>query len=82
VRLVLVEGNYLLLDRDGWNALTFDTTMMLDVPRETLRQRLMKRWAEHGKSSEEIGQQVDSSDMLNVDLIQTSSRPADYGLRF
>jgi pantothenate kinase len=56
--------------------------MMLDVPRETLRQRLMKRWAEHGKSSEEIGQQVDSSDMLNVDLIQTSSRPADYGLRF
>lgn len=82
VRLVLVEGNYLLLDRDGWNALTFDTTMMLDVPRETLRQRLMKRWTDHGKSSEEIAQQVDSNDMLNVDLVQTSSRLADYGLRF
>jgi pantothenate kinase len=44
VRLVLVEGNYLLQDRDGWKALTFDMTMMLDAPRETLRRRLMKRW--------------------------------------
>jgi len=78
VRVVIVEGNYLMLDRDGWNSLRFDTTIMLDVPRETLRQRLVDRWVRHGKSPDEIGLQVDGNDMINVDLVQKSSRLADF----
>jgi pantothenate kinase len=80
-RLIIVEGNYLLLDRDGWNGLDFDITVMLDVPRETLRQRLTERWIEHARSAEEIALQVDANDMVNVDLVQTSSRLADYLFR-
>ena len=78
VRLLIVEGNYLLLDRNGWNSLGFNTTVMLEVPRETLRQRLIDRWIQHAKSAEQIALQVDSNDMINVDLVQTASRAADY----
>lgn len=81
VRLLIVEGNYLLLDRDGWNSLGFNTTVMLEVPRETLRQRLIDRWIQHAKSAEQIALQVDSNDMINVDLVQTASRAADYCIR-
>lgn len=81
IRLVIVEGNYLLLDRDGWNGLDFDITVMLDVPRETLHQRLTARWIEHAKTAEEIALQVDANDMVNVDLVQKSSRTADFCVR-
>ncbi|MBO9100843.1 MULTISPECIES: nucleoside/nucleotide kinase family protein [unclassified Rhizobium] len=81
VRLLIVEGNYLLLDRDGWNSLGFNTTVMLEVPRETVRQRLIERWIQHAKSAEQIALQVDSNDMINVDLVQTASRAADYCIR-
>jgi pantothenate kinase len=81
VRVLIVEGNYLLLDRDGWNGLGFNTTVMLEVPRETVRQRLIERWIQHAKSAEQIALQVDSNDMINVDLVQTSSRAADYCIR-
>jgi len=80
VRLVIVEGNYLLLDRDGWRDLEFDTTIMLIAPRDELRKRLTDRWVHFGKSPEEIAKQVDGNDMLNVDLVQTSSRTADFGV--
>lgn len=78
VRVILVEGNYLLLDREPWRALTFDVTVALNVPRDILRQRLVDRWVQHGKSEDEIAAQVDSNDMINVDLVLRSGRPADY----
>lgn len=78
VRLLIVEGNYLLLDRDGWRNLQFETTIMLQVARDTLRQRLVSRWTHYGKSPDEIALQVDGNDMVNVDLVQGSSRPANF----
>src|SRR5262249_36893972 len=41
VRYLIVEGNYLLLDRPGWSSLLelFDTTIMIEVPEPTLRKR-------------------------------------------
>ncbi|NLS01641.1 nucleoside triphosphate hydrolase [Rhizobium sp. P38BS-XIX] len=78
VRAILVEGNYLLLDRGPWMALNFDMTIALDVSRETLRSRLVDRWVRHGKSKDEIVAQVDSNDMINVDLVLQASRRANY----
>lgn len=59
----------------------FNTTVMLEVPRETVRQRLIERWIQHAKSAEQIALQVDSNDMINVDLVRTASRAADYCIR-
>lgn len=78
VRAVIVEGNYLLLDREKWHALHFDISVMLNVPRDVLRQRLIDRWAGYGKSASQISAQVDANDMLNVDLVIGSSRPAQF----
>lgn len=78
VRLLVVEGNYLLLERDAWRALSFDTTVMISADRETLRHRLTERWKDHNLAPEEITTKVDDNDMRNVDLVTSCSRPADW----
>lgn len=49
-RLVVVEGNYLVLDEDPWRALMplWDFTAFLDVSREVLERRLIERWLGFG----------------------------------
>ncbi|TWG92482.1 pantothenate kinase [Mesorhizobium sp. J18] len=78
-RIVLVEGNYLLLDDSPWDSLEelFDVTVFLDVPRDELERRLLQRWREHGKSEAEGRVWVSSNDMSNVDLVLAKRRPAD-----
>lgn len=78
VRIVIVEGNYLLLDQPPWNSLNFDITVMIDAEREILRERLIKRWLNLGSSAPEAHAKVDGNDMINVDLVQNSRRPADF----
>lgn len=78
VRFLIVEGNYLLLDRAPWTALTFDTTVMIAAERDLLRQRLVARWAGQQLSPAEIAAKVDGNDMLNIDLVQTHSRKAHW----
>ncbi len=80
VRTVIVEGNYLLLDQLPWNALNFDISAMIDVERKVLRERLIKRWLDLGSSLSEANAKVDGNDMINVDLVQNSCRPADFFL--
>lgn len=78
VRMVIVEGNYLLLDQPPWNTLNFDITVMIDAEREILRERLIKRWLDLGSSVSEASAKVDGNDMINVDLVQNSRRAADF----
>jgi len=78
VRIVIVEGNYLLLDQPPWNSLNFDITVMIDAEREILRERLIKRWLGLGSDVSEAHAKVDGNDMINVDLVQNSRRPADF----
>lgn len=49
-RLVVVEGNYLVLDEDPWRALMpmWDYSVFLDVAREELERRLIERWLGFG----------------------------------
>ncbi len=80
-RIILVEGNYLLLDRAPWRSLPFDVTVMISVDRSILRQRLCERWTHYGLTGEAFLAKVDGNDMPNVDLVLSQSRSPDYVLR-
>jgi pantothenate kinase len=79
-RLVLVEGNYLLLDAPEWSALHryFDATVMLDVPREVLVERLVARWQGYGLDEATIHAKLTENDLPNVDLVLTQSVAAQF----
>lgn len=79
VRLMIVEGNYLLLDREPWSSLRpmFDMTVMIDVPEETLRRRLHQRWVGYGLSPEQIAAKLEDNDLPNGRLVRDASIAAD-----
>ena len=54
-RIIVSEGNYLLLDIQPWSALRalFDLTVYLDVPEAELLRRLVQRWLDHGLPPEQ-----------------------------
>ena len=78
-RFVIVEGNYLTLDAAPWSALRplFDVTVLIDVPRNELEKRLMRRWLDLGWSADKAAHWVASNDMPNVDLVQAQGGSAD-----
>ncbi|MFN3526682.1 MAG: nucleoside/nucleotide kinase family protein [Paracoccus sp. (in: a-proteobacteria)] len=80
-RLVLVEGNYLLLDDPDWQSLRqhFALTVQLDVPLDTLRHRLLERWR-HLPQDEAL-RKVEANDLPNATLVLTRSVPGDLVLR-
>ena len=82
VRVLVVEGNYLLLDRAPWSALRshFDLTVMVQVPEATLRQRLTARWSGYDLPAAEIAAKVDGNDLPNGRLITAESAVPDFVL--
>lgn len=78
-RLVIVEGNYLLLDRPAWRELgaSFDLTVLLDVPEPVLRERLVRRWLDNGYERLEAERKAAANDLPNGELVRSASRPAD-----
>jgi len=82
VRVILVEGNYLLLDLDPWRELVpmFDLTVYLDVPETELERRLIQRWLDHGHSPEDARARALGNDIPNARLVTRASRPADIVL--
>lgn len=76
-RLVIVEGNYLLLDDEPWCHLAaiFDETWFIDVRIDTIRQRLRQRFLEFGMSADAARDRVESNDIPNAKLIQQQCRP-------
>jgi pantothenate kinase len=85
-RIVIVEGNYLLLDdpaHPAWACLAprFDVTVMLEVPRVRLAARLAARWRSFGLDAAAMTAKIEGNDLVNADLIVTRSRAADFRLR-
>jgi pantothenate kinase len=78
-RFVLVEGNYLLLDRAPWSELAplFDLTIFIDVPMAELERRLLARWTDLGRSEEAARAWVEGNDLPNARLVIEGSRQAD-----
>jgi fructokinase len=77
---LVVEGNYLMLDRPGWRDLAplWDVTIHLDVPMETLRDRLIQRWLDHGLTRADATARAEANDLPNARLILGQSLPCDY----
>lgn len=78
-RIVIVEGNYLLLDQAPWTALheLFDLTLFLEVPDEVLQARLIQRWLGMGQDQQGALERARDKDMLNARLIKTGSIEPD-----
>jgi pantothenate kinase len=79
-RLVLVEGNYVLLDREPWRGLaaSFDLSVLLAVPEPVLRTRLARRWRGLGLSPEAIRARVEGNDLPNGRALLAASRAPDF----
>lgn len=79
-RVLVTEGNYLLLANSPWWHVRplLDYAAYLDVPREKVRARLLKRHAEHGLFSEQRNREhVERVDLANYDLVGHSRGRAD-----
>lgn len=79
VRLILVEGNYLLLDEAPWDTLAdhFHMTAMIAVDEAQLRRRLAARWDGYGLDGAAITAKLEENDLPNGRLVTQKSRPAD-----
>ena len=82
-RIVLLEGNYLLLDEDGWREASAcaDYTVSVRADEDLLRTRLIERRIRTGVEREAAVRFVDFSDMPNVRLCLSKMMPADLQLR-
>ncbi|MFZ1681886.1 MAG: nucleoside/nucleotide kinase family protein, partial [Rhizobiaceae bacterium] len=82
VAIIVVEGNYLLLDAEPWRSLhgLFDMTVMLETPEEDLRRRLVERWSGLGLSPREIARKVEENDLPNGRKVGSGSIAAHWAL--
>jgi pantothenate kinase len=78
-RLVVTEGNYLLLDAPGWREVRneLDECWFLTGDDELRRRRLVERHIRHGRSPEAAEAWVASTDDPNARLIGPSREAAD-----
>ena len=81
-RIVLVEGNYLLLDRPPWSGLAplFDFSVFVAPPLEELERRLTARWQGYNLDAAGIDRKLNGNDLPNARLIVGNSRPADLSI--
>lgn len=71
-QIVLVEGNYLLLDTEPWSQLrksVFDETWFLYVPVSECNQRVIERHVKTGLTEEQARLRVANNDSINAELI-------------
>ena len=82
-RIILVEGNYLLLALPGWNDLSAlaDDTVSLRADPEFLRRRLITRKIASGTAPDKAAAFVEFSDLANARLCLAYSKPAALQLQ-
>ncbi len=78
-RLVVTEGNYLLLDTGAWARVRpqLDEVWFCDLDERERLRRLIARHEEFGKSHEEAVAWVERSDRRNAELIAPTRERAD-----
>ncbi|BFL98605.1 nucleoside/nucleotide kinase family protein [Cutibacterium avidum] len=79
VPLVIVEGNYLLLDKEPWSLLAplFTQTWYVDVDPQLRMERLVRRHVAAGKPPEYALTWANGPDERNAALIRTTRNRAD-----
>lgn len=81
--IVLIEGNYLLLDEEPWRELASlcDFTIFIEADRALLRERLIARKMRGGMAREDAKAFFNASDGKNVARVLEARRPADACLQ-
>ena len=81
--LLLIEGNWLLLDEEPWKTLkdTADYTIMIRSEEETLKERLIGRKMKGGLTREEAEDWYINSDSVNVRRVLETSLDGDLMLK-
>lgn len=81
-KIVLVEGNYLLVSSPPWAALAplFDLKVRLQVNLDEIEARLISRWLDHGLGPHEARSRALGNDMQNVHFVEENSRAPDFML--
>ena len=82
-KIILIEGNWLLLDEEPWKRmLEFGNyTIYIDGEEKLLKDRLIARKIRGGKSREEAEAFYEETDGPNVRLVRAHSVPAKTNLR-
>ena len=82
VKILLVEGNYLLLDKPPWKAAIekFDISIILKADVNEIERRLSARWAGLNLSPREITHRLEENDLPNVRTVMQQSVAADYAV--
>lgn len=78
-KIVLVEGNYLLLDSHGWEGVAtyLDEVWYLKIDDELRLKRLVARHIEFGKEPDFAHAWAHGTDEVNAKIIEATSRRAD-----
>ena len=83
VRLIVSEGNWLLLQDEPWPMLLplFDHTVLVKADWETLEQRNRDRWVGYDFTEEMIHEKLEGNDLPNARLVYERSAEPDWILR-
>jgi pantothenate kinase len=78
-RLILTEGNYLLMDEGEWPKVraTMAEVWYVDLPDQVRRDRLVERHVRFGKTPDAAREWVDRSDEANAVLVRKLRSSAD-----
>ncbi|MCY1742046.1 nucleoside triphosphate hydrolase [Ensifer sp. SL37] len=81
-RIILVEGNYLLLDEAPWDGLegAFDFSIFINPGVAELERRLLQRWYDHGYDEEAAKRKALGNDIPNAHRVVDHQRAADLVL--
>ncbi len=79
-KVIIVEGNYILLNSYPWCELHkfFNTTVMINCEKKILEKRLIERWENFNLPKEEIDEKVYKNDLPNGLNVLKNSIKADY----
>jgi pantothenate kinase len=78
-KIIVSEGNYLLLDEEPWRQLSelFNEIWFIDSTIETLMPRLLERHKAGGRNESETRAKIESTDLPNAKLIESSKERAN-----
>ena len=83
-RLVITEGNYLLVDQGGWRgvAALLDECWYVDVDEQLRNERLVRRHQAFGRTEQEAVQWAAQTDAPNARLVASTRVRADHAFRW
>lgn len=82
-KVVIVEGNYLLLEEGIWKDISsiFDEKWFIDVDLDKSMQRVLKRHISTGKPPDVANWRIDYNDRPNAELTMKSKKNADLVIK-